>query len=58
MAEKATRDDPFGLDGKVVIVSQHSSEIERTHRRLRRDPAGISSDNGGENPPHRKSKVS
>jgi hypothetical protein len=38
--------------------SQHSSRIERTYRRLRRDPAGISSDNGGENPPHRKSKVS
>jgi hypothetical protein len=46
---------------KTCVVGEHSQQrsgIERTHRRLRRDPAGISSDNGGENPPHRKSKVS
>jgi hypothetical protein len=44
------------------VVGEHSqqrrSQTEKTGGALRRDPAGISSDNGGENPPRRKSKVS
>ena len=45
-----------------VLVGEHSvrrrSSTERTNGADRRDPAGISSDKGGENPPRRKSKVS
>ena len=47
---------------KADVVGEHSQTNEARPRglvmRLRRDPAGISSDNGGENPPRRKSKVS